>query len=790
MISAAVRKSFTDLSRRRARTFLTVLTLALAVASVGIFAVGPLMDKAMKQEVVANRLPDVTVSMPPLELSQAELARLRHLPNVTAVEPRSVFATRVLVGARREKALIFGVADFARQEANVVAVEAGAAPGPGALLTDRNNADHTRFDSTTDGVAPIVAADGSVRRLQISGVGRNLVGADDVVGGFITFYTDTGTVARLSGASGFTSLGFRLRDNTRPAAERTVAAVRDELRAHTTFAAFDDMPVIQDPGGYPGKEEFDKLGSLFPVITLLALLTAVVLVANTMSTLVGEQTSEIAAMKAIGARRRDIRQMYLRMAALFGALGAIVGAALGVVLANLLVGYLAQLGFGIDAGFGVSVPVVVASVVIGLVGPPLAALPAIRRATRLPVAEALQASGSAVGGQGRVDAVLRRASFLPRTMQIGLRGMGRRKRRSVATVLQVSLAVATLLALLSLGSGVGKTTGNWFDDNHFDVWVQSVASKPLGADAGRLVSSIEGVGAIQPWMRNEVRFEGKDAPAWGLPARPLMNTHMVDGRWYGAGEVDGHAKVAVLGRTIARSTGHGVGDTITIRTASGPLTLRVIGISGNQADNGGVIFTPVTTLQAAVGSPGAVNSLWITTTSKDHALIDRTTTRVEDALAAHGNQIGTLVNYDAREKQIAANGAITSTITVLGLLIVAISMVGLVNAITMAILERTREIGVLRSIGARGRDVRRIFATEGLVLATIGWLIGVPLGWMLARGLGWLTGKAVGLDLAFVFPLRSVAIARAGTVLLALIVMVGPLRRAVHFKPGDAIRYA
>ena len=53
----------------------------------------------------------------------------------------------------------------------------------------------------------------------------------------------------------------------------------------------------------------------------------------------------------------------------------------------------------------------------------------------------------------------------------------------------------------------------------------------------------------------------------------------------------------------------------------------------------------------------------------------------------------------------------------LGLLIVAISMVGLVNAITMGVLERTREIGMLRCIGARARDVRRIFATEGLVVA-------------------------------------------------------------------------
>ena len=177
-------------------------------------------------------------------------------------------------------------------------------------------------------------------------------------------------------------------------------------------------------------------------------------------------------------------------------------------------------------------------------------------------------------------------------------------------------------------------------------------------------------------------------------------------------------------------------------------------------------------------------------TSADHGAIDRTTTRARGHARGARPAGRHLVNYEAREQQIAANGMITKTITVLGLLIVAISMVGLVNAITMAVLERTREIGMLRSVGARARDVRAIFATEGLVVALGGWLVGVPLGYVLARAIGWLAGNAVGLDIAFVFPLGYVAIALIGTVLLALLVMLAPLRRAVRFKPGEAIRYA
>ncbi len=788
-MTAAVRKSIRDLTRRKARTFFTILTLALAVASVGVLAVPALMAESMEREVAANRLPDVTVTMAPLVLSPADLAALRRLPNVADVEPRALLVTRVWSGERRERAVVVGVPDFGRQSVDVVSIDSGVAPGAGEVLTDRNNASRKSFDVAAGGVARVIGSDGQARRLRVSGVGRNLTnGESDLSNDWITLYASARTVAELAGRPGVTSLNLRLRDDSRAAAERTVAAVRDELRARTAFTAYDDLPTIQEPGSYPGKDGFESLASLFGIITLLALVSALVLVSNTMTTLIGEQTGEIASMKAIGARRRDIRRLYLRTALILGVVGAIVGVALGIALANFVVGYFASLFFGIDAGVSVSVPVVILSLLLGIAGPPLAALPAIRRATRLPLSEALSATGSAVGGQGRLDAALRRLDRIPRSAQIGLRSLGRRKRRNLATVLQVAIAVATLLGLLSIGTGVGETTRQWFDDNDYAVWVQSVQSRPFGAEAEAVSRAAEGVDEVQSWLQNRVRVEGRDAEAWGLPAQPLMDTRIREGRWHTRADVAGAERVAVLGPTLARVTGKGIGDDVVVVTGNGPSTFRVVGITDNQTDNGGALFLPLTALQEALGAPGAVNNQWITTTSDDHDAIDRVTTRVEDALAASGEQVGTLVTYDLREKQVAANGQITTSITILGMLIVAISMVALVNTITMSVLERTREIGMLRSVGARARDVRRIFATEGFAVAVTGWLVGVPLGYGLARALGWAVGQTVGIDVAFVFPIAYVGLALAGTVALALLVMLAPLRRAVRLRPGDALR--
>jgi putative ABC transport system permease protein len=117
-------------------------------------------------------------------------------------------------------------------------------------------------------------------------------------------------------------------------------------------------------------------------------------------------------------------------------------------------------------------------------------------------------------------------------------------------------------------------------------------------------------------------------------------------------------------------------------------------------------------------------------------------------------------------------------------------MVGLANAITMSVIERTREIGILRTIGARARDVRRIFAAESAALALTGWLIGVPLGYLLDRLLVWLVRTVVEVEIPFAFPLTYVVIALVGTVLLSLLITLLPIRRAVRYRPGNALRYA
>ncbi|MEI8334063.1 MAG: FtsX-like permease family protein, partial [Chloroflexota bacterium] len=122
-------------------------------------------------------------------------------------------------------------------------------------------------------------------------------------------------------------------------------------------------------------------------------------------------------------------------------------------------------------------------------------------------------------------------------------------------------------------------------------------------------------------------------------------------------------------------------------------------------------------------------------------------------------------------------------------IIVLIVLVGLMSTLVMNILDRTTEIGMLRCIGARSRDVRNVFASEGLFLAFLGWVVGLPLGWVVYRIMAAAMASAMKLTLpdkfAWVYVGLSFVFAMVGT----LIVIFFPLRRATNMKPGDAIRY-
>ena len=170
------------------------------------------------------------------------------LPNVAAVQPKSVFSTRVYVrrapaeGDRHRRARLRA----AERRRDHRQVRLGTAAG--TVLTDTQNATKGKFSGGAGAPVRVIAADGKVQTLRVSGHGRYLGGGQIVAeGGFAVFYATPKTVTALTGTAGYTMLAMRLNDSSRPAAERTAAAVGAQLRPVNGFTGFADYPEIRTP---------------------------------------------------------------------------------------------------------------------------------------------------------------------------------------------------------------------------------------------------------------------------------------------------------------------------------------------------------------------------------------------------------------------------------------------------------------------------------------------------------------------------------------------------------------
>jgi putative ABC transport system permease protein len=146
-------------------------------------------------------------------------------------------------------------------------------------------------------------------------------------------------------------------------------------------------------------------------------------------------------------------------------------------------------------------------------------------------------------------------------------------------------------------------------------------------------------------------------------------------------------------------------------------------------------------------------------------------------------------NYVLEEENRVSVQTIPNLMFTIGSVIVFISLLGLASTLTMNILDRMKEIGMLRCIGASSAAIAGVFTTEGVVLAKIGLLFGVPLGLALYWLLLVMVRDVMKLTLLWHFSLAYVLISLVITFVGTVVVMLVPVLRAVRFRPGEALRY-
>ena len=797
-MSALLKKSWKDLSRRRARTAFTIITVALGVMGVGLFAITPLADRGVQVELKAEKMHNIGVRVTDVPLSAEQLTALASLDNVDQMSPQAELPVTIDIGGRRVRAILVGVRDYADQAVDVVRITAGEAPRGMQVLTDQGNEANAVIALSVGDDVTVRDPTGTTSSLVVTGVGKNFIHGAATRGGVAVFYTNLDAIEQISGRTGFTNLNFTLQDTDPPAMARTVEVIRDYLVANTSVVAFDNLADVREEGFWEGREIFSQIMNFMAILALLILFVSLFLIANTMNTIVSEQTREIAMMKAIGATRGTVFRSFLTTSALIGVIGAGIGAGLGIIAAGLVERTFMKQSFGFDAAFDVHWPTVGISLAVGVAVVVLASLPALVRTLRVSVVEGLESHGiSADYGSSFLDRTLMGIRGMPRVVQMGLRNASRRKGRSISTILQVAFAVAVVITMLNGGDGLIAMTVRAYDVRTWDLWttVADNPTDPMTVDKAALIEGIDGVQSAEPVNRTSAQVNDRTVSLYGY----VQDTRALDfdqtllkngqGRWWTPDEAAAAERVVVIGDALSRFENIELGDTIELMTATGIHTFGVIGVDTGFTENGQFVYAPLRTVQAVLQKGDAVNGFFIQTDSRDHGEIDATSRQVSDALEALGYRADITVNYVAAAQNVAQNQGLAGMFLMVSFVVVLIVLIGLMSTLVMNILDRTREIGMLRCIGAQSKDVRRVFSSEGLFLAFLGWIVGLPLGYVLYQIM--VAAMAIGMKLtmpdkyALAYVGWSFVFAMVGT----LIVIFFPLRRATNMKPGDAIRY-
>ena len=445
---------------------------------------------------------------------------------------------------------------------------------------------------------------------------------------------------------------------------RTVEVIRDYLVANTSVVAFDNLADVREEGFWEGREIFSQIMNFMAILAFMILFVSLFLIANTMNTIVSEQTREIAMMKAIGATRGTVFRSFLTTSALIGFIGAGIGAGLGILVASLVERTFMKQSFGFDAAFDVHWPTVGISLAVGVGVVVLASLPAIFRTLRVSVVEGLESHGiSADYGRTFLDRSLMRIRGIPRVVQMGIRNAARRKGRSISTILQVAFAVAVVITMLNGGDGLIDMTVRAYDVRTWDLWttVADNPSDPMTVDKAALIEGIDGVKSAEPVNRTVAQINDRTVPFYGY----VQDTQALDfdttllengqGRWWTPEEATAAERVVVIGDALSRFENIELGDTIELMTATGAHEFEVIGIDTAFTENGQFVYAPLETVQAVLQKGDAVNGFFIQTDSRDHQEIDATSRRVSDELEALGYRADVTVNYVAAAQNVAQN---------------------------------------------------------------------------------------------------------------------------------------
>jgi putative ABC transport system permease protein len=384
------------------------------------------------------------------------------------------------------------------------------------------------------------------------------------------------------------------------------------------------------------------------------------------------------------------------------------------------------------------------------------------------------------------DQLVQKIVALPPLAAMSLRNLARRKMRSFVTTLVIAVAVASSLAAQSTSASVDAAIDGLFTTFRADAWAWF--DQWVGANFASQFRAAEGVRAAEVWSLTDGWAETSRVRIWGLPAdTQLYAPRIVAGQWLDADQAD----AIVVSTDLAQERDLHVGEQIEIEISQVRRPFRIVGIV---IDNSiflgsrvaGKVFLPEKTVERMQAREGWATFFALGFDSSDPATVEKRLGELTTRFKRY--QMGGGSAYRETRAAKEQTRILSLALYAMSLLVGVLGALGVVNTLTLNVLERRREIGVLRAMGAADTNLIQVFLTEGLAMGLGGWFLGLAMGYPLGQLLLNLM-QAVLFHIDYMFTPTMMLASLAFALVLATLASLIPALAAARMRVGQVLRY-
>ena len=792
MRSVRWRKAIRDLGSHPVRSVLVVLSIAVGVFAVGTIAgANAMLQAGLTTAYESSKPSSATIFAGPFDESFVESIRSMH--GIADADARRSVTVRLLNddGSYREM-LLNAIPDFNDQRLDLVTPQSGGWP------PDRDEVVMERSSLVLQPFVPgqrlrVQTADGKEHDLTAIGISHEVGAAPAFYAGRVAGHVTPETLQDLGYDATFDELHIKVADPTLD--QDGIRAVAEDVSTRIQRAG---IPVfgsyVPVPGRHPANDLLQGFFLVLGFIGGLSLIVSGFLVINTVSAILAQQTRQIGIMKAIGARNGQIAGLYLVLVFAYAVLALCVAIPLSALGAYGFAQFTAGLANFDITTFSLPAEVIALEVAIGLGLPLLAALVPIYRGVRITVREALASTGiSDRFGHGRFDRLLRDIRGLPRPTLLSIRNTFRRKGRLALTLAALSLGGAIFMSVFAVRASLVKTLDDTLAYFAYDVQVELATTERATVLVDEAMA-VPGVVAAEPWRFASTGIvndgvEGRSVIAFGLPPNPkTVRPTIQEGRWLLP--EDGNAVVATA-NVRDDEPDLAVGDTMTLRIDGKDTTWTLVGIVQSPTRRP-FLYAPDVALERATSEVGRAGVLMVVgQPGMDAAAQDALATAVRSRLEGAGVKVAaTTTSGEIREAQELLFNVLVLFLSTMAVLLGFVGGLGLTGTMTINVVERSREIGVLRAVGASDRSVLLIFLAEGILIGALSWalavLASIPVSKLLSDALG---NVFVSRPLSWAYSVEGMVAWAVIVLVLATVASLLPAWRASRLAVREILAY-